>query len=194
MHAGHGEFPRAVLAPSTAAGAFWGAVRAFNLAEKYQTPVIILTDHHLATSYSTVEPFDLNQVKIERGEMLSDEQAQKMTDYKRHLVTDSGVSPRALPGQGKALVVTDSDEHDEAGHMIEDAATRTAQVNKRLRKMDGLRRDIALPEMRASHGAELTLDRLGQHLRRYQRGCRHPQGGRPAGQHHALQRGLAASD
>ncbi len=83
--------------------------------------------------------------------------AQKMTDYKRHLVTDSGVSPRALPGQGKALVVTDSDEHDESGHMIEDAATRTAQVNKRLRKMAGLQRDIALPEMRASHGAELTL-------------------------------------
>ncbi len=77
MHAGHGEFPRAVLAPSTATEAFWGAIRAFNLAEKYQTPVIILTDHHLATSYSTVEPFDLNQVKIERGEMLYDEQCPK---------------------------------------------------------------------------------------------------------------------
>ena len=157
MHAGHGEFARAVLAPPTATGAFWGAIRAFNLAEKYQTPVIILTDHHLATSYFTVEPFDLNQVKIERGEMLTDEQAQKMTDYKRYLVTYSGVSPRALPGQGKALVVTDSDEHDEAGHMIEDAATRTAQVNKRIRKLAGLQRDIALPEMHSSHGAELTL-------------------------------------
>ena len=62
-----------------------------------------------------------------------------LTDYKRHAVTASGVSPRALPGQGKALVVTDSDEHDEAGHMIEDAATRNQQVEKRLRKLDGLR-------------------------------------------------------
>ncbi|HTY82552.1 MAG TPA: 2-oxoacid:acceptor oxidoreductase subunit alpha [Dehalococcoidales bacterium] len=157
MHAGHGEFPRAVLAPATAAGAFWSAVRAFNLAEKYQTPVIILTDHHLASSYSTVDIFDLSRVKIERGNLLSVEQSQKMTDYKRHLVTESGISPRALPGLGKALVVTDSDEHDEAGHMIEDAPTRTAQVKKRLRKIAGLRGDMALPEMRAAHGSELTL-------------------------------------
>jgi 2-oxoglutarate ferredoxin oxidoreductase subunit alpha len=157
MHAGHGEFPRAVLAPPTAAGAFWSAVKAFNLAEKYQTPVIILTDHHLASSYSTVETFDLSQVKIERGEILTNGQTQKVTDYKRHLITESGISPRALPGQGKALVVTDSDEHDEAGHMIEDAATRTAQVNKRLRKTAGLQSEILPPEIHTSHGAELTL-------------------------------------
>ena len=157
MHAGHGEFPRAVLAPATAAGAFHTAVRAFNLAEKYQTPVIILTDHHLATSYATVGTFDLSKVKIERGELLSDEEVKEMTDYKRHKVTESGISPRALPGQGKALVVTDSDEHDEAGHMIEDAATRNAQVEKRLRKLTGLRREIAAPEIRTAPGAEMTL-------------------------------------
>jgi 2-oxoglutarate ferredoxin oxidoreductase subunit alpha len=157
MHAGHGEFPRAVLSPATAAGAFQAAVRAFNLAEKHQTPVIILTDHHLASSYTTVENFDLSRVKIERGELLSDAQVKDMTDYKRHQVTDSGISPRALPGQGKALVVTDSDEHDEEGHMIEDAATRRAQVQKRLRKLNGLRQEIAPPEIRPSRGAEITL-------------------------------------
>jgi 2-oxoglutarate/2-oxoacid ferredoxin oxidoreductase subunit alpha len=157
LHAGHGEFPRALLAPATTGEAFHAAVKAFNLAEKYQTPVIILTDHHLASSYTTVDRFDLNKVDIDRGELLSDEQVKQITDYKRHLVTDSGVSPRALPGQGKALVVTDSDEHDEAGHMIEDAATRAVQVQKRLRKLTGLRREIAGPDFKTSPGAEITL-------------------------------------
>jgi 2-oxoglutarate ferredoxin oxidoreductase subunit alpha len=153
MHAGHGEAARAIFAPPDAAAAFNAAVKAFNLAEKYQTPVIILTDHHLATSYYTVDRFDLTQVKIERGSIV----ASDAVDYKRHLVTDSGVSPRALPGLGKALVVTDSDEHDEAGHMIEDAATRKQQVEKRLRKRAGLSQEITAPEFRQTDGAGLTL-------------------------------------
>ncbi len=157
LHAGHGEFPRAVLAPATAEDAFWKTVKAFNLAEKYQTPVIILTDHHLATSYKTVAKFNLEEVKIERGALLSDKEASRAADYKRHLVMDSGISPRALPGQGKALVVTDSDEHDEEGHMIEDAATRNQQHNKRLLKLNGMRGEIDSPLFNEQTGAELTL-------------------------------------
>ncbi len=153
LHAGHGEAPRAVFAPADAAGAFNAAVKAFNLAEKYQTAVIILTDNHLATSYYTTDRFDLSQVKVDRGSLISSDAA----DYKRHLVTDSGISPRALPGQGKALVVTDSDEHDEYGHMIEDAATRKSQVEKRLRKQDGLKKEITVPEFHQADGAEVTL-------------------------------------
>ena len=157
LHAGHGEFPRAVLAPATAEDAFHMAVKAFNLAEKYQTPVIILGDHHLSTSYATVDRFDLSKVKIDRGELLDDGEAAALTDYKRHKVTRSGVSPRALPGQGKALAVTDSDEHDEAGHMIEDAATRNQQVEKRLRKLAGLKRDVTRPEFHRTDGAKVML-------------------------------------
>ena len=157
LHAGHGEFPRAVMAPATTEEAFQCTVKAFNLAEKYQTPVIVLTDHHLATSYATVDRFDLKQVKIDRGELLSDDEANGITDYKRHLVTDSGISPRAFPGQGKALVVTDSDEHDEAGHMIEDAETRNQQHLKRLRKNNGLKDEIMKPKFKQEPDAELTL-------------------------------------
>ena len=157
LHSGHGEFPRAVLAPATAEEAFHAIIKAFNLAEKYQTPVIVLTDHHLATSYTTVDRFDLKQVKVDRGELLSSEEADRITDYKRYLVTNSGISPRALPGQGKALVVTDSDEHDEAGHMIEDAETRNQQNLKRLRKQNGLRKEITKPKLHEVPGAELTL-------------------------------------
>jgi 2-oxoglutarate ferredoxin oxidoreductase subunit alpha len=157
LHAGHGEFPRAVLAPATVAEAFPIAIKAFNLAEKYQTPVLILTDHHLASSYNTVPRFDLKQVKIERGALLSDEEVIKSTDYKRYQVTDSGISPRALPGQGKVLVVSDSDEHDEAGHIIENAATRIRLDEKRLRKLKGLQTEISAPLVKKMPKAELNL-------------------------------------
>ena len=157
LHAGHGEFPRAILAPATVEDAFHATVTAFNLAEKYQTPVIVLTDHHLASSYATVDAFDLTKVTIDRGDILSSTEAAKAAEYKRHAVTKSGISPRALPGQGKALVVTDSDEHDEAGHMIEDAATRNKQNMKRLRKLDGMKRAVAAPEYHRARGAQLTL-------------------------------------
>ncbi|MBN2187768.1 MAG: 2-oxoacid:acceptor oxidoreductase subunit alpha [Dehalococcoidia bacterium] len=157
LHAGHGEFPRAILAPATAEESFHTIIKAFNLAEKYQTPVIVLTDHYLATSYATVKRFDLKQVKIDRGELLSDEELDRLADYKRHLVTESGISPRALPGQGKALVVTDSDEHNEAGHLIEDAETRNQQNLKRLRKQNGLKAEISSPKFQESPDSEFTL-------------------------------------
>jgi len=157
LHAGHGEFPRAILAPATVEEAFHFTIKAFNLAEKYQTPVFILTDHHLATSYATVERFDLNQVKIDRGNLLSDEEVMNLTDYKRHLVTESGISPRALPGQGKILVVTDSDEHNETGHIIEDAETRNLQNLKRLRKHDALKAEISEPRFIEVPDAKYTL-------------------------------------
>jgi 2-oxoglutarate ferredoxin oxidoreductase subunit alpha len=117
----------------------------------------VLTDHHIATSYATVERFDLKNVKIDRGKLLSNEQISKSDDYKRHTVTESGISPRALPGQGKTLVITDSDEHDEAGHLIEDAETRNEQNLKRLRKLNGLMADISSPRLHKSQNAEFTL-------------------------------------
>ncbi|MFC1944279.1 2-oxoacid:acceptor oxidoreductase subunit alpha [Chloroflexota bacterium] len=157
LHAGHGEFPRAVLAPASVEDAFWLTVKAFNLAERYQVPVLILTDHHLASSYATVEKFDLSRVKIDRGQLLSEEEVDKPNEYKRYLITESGVSPRALPLQGKALVATDSDEHDENGHIIEDAETRSLMMLKRLRKLDGLAAEIGGPIVHKSRGAELTL-------------------------------------
>ncbi len=144
LHAGHGEFPRALLAPANAEGTFWSAVKAFNLAEKYQSPVIILTDHDLGNSYYTVNKFDLSKVVIDRGDLLSEEAAAN-SGYKRYAFTESGISPRAFPGQGKALVVADSDEHNEAGHIIEDAATRKKMMDKRMRKHDGLAREIPGP-------------------------------------------------
>ncbi|MFH0769313.1 MAG: 2-oxoacid:acceptor oxidoreductase subunit alpha [Chloroflexota bacterium] len=156
LHAHHGEFPRAVLAPATIEDAFWLTVKAFNLAEKYQLPVIILTDHHLASSYATVDPFDISEVKVDRG-LLFPEKEDDPSEYKRHKITQSGISPRAFPGMSKALVVTDCDEHDEAGHLIEDAETRMAQVEKRMRKLFSLKQEISLPSLYGSKKANTTL-------------------------------------
>jgi 2-oxoglutarate ferredoxin oxidoreductase subunit alpha len=156
LHTHHGDFPRAVLAPATVEDAFWVTVRAFNWAEKYQLPVIILTDHHLASSYATADPFDLSQVTIDRGLLFSEKELEP-SEYLRHRVTPSGISPRAFPGLSKALVVTDCDEHDEEGHLTEDAGERTAQVQKRLRKLFGLKQEIAQPQIYGHKKADTTL-------------------------------------
>lgn len=156
LHAHHGDFARAILAPATVEDAFWTAVKAFNWADRYQLPVIILTDQHLASSYATVDRFDLSGVAIDRG-LLYSENGDDPRDYMRHRVTKSGISPRAFPGQGKALVVTDCDEHDERGHLTEDAGERTAQVRKRLRKFLPLKEEIGAPERYGPKRAETTI-------------------------------------
>jgi len=157
LHAGHGEFPRAVLAPISIEDAFYSAVKAFNIADRYQIPVIMLTDQHLASSYQTVQRFNLKKVSIDRGLILSKKEASGLKDYKRHKLTRSGISPRAIPLQGTALVVTDSDEHDEEGHMIEDGRMREKMVLKRLRKLEGLRDGITKPRLSGEPDAEITL-------------------------------------
>jgi 2-oxoglutarate ferredoxin oxidoreductase subunit alpha len=144
LYASHGEFPRAVLAPGTVEECFQLTVKAFNLADKYQLPVMIITDQHLASSYATVEKFDLSAVTIDRGLLVPGDKAIK--DYKRHAITDSGISPRAFPSRKDLLVVTDSDEHDEAGHLIEDAGIRTKMMQKRMKKLQGLKDDMPVPE------------------------------------------------
>lgn len=156
LHCHHGDFPRAVLAPATIEDAFWVTIKAFNWAEKYQLPVIMLTDQHLASSYATVDPFDVSQVTIDRG-LLFSEAEDEPSKYQRHKITQSGISPRAFPGLGKALVVTDCDEHDEEGHLTEDADERTKQMQKRLRKLFSLKQETSPPLWHGPKKAETTL-------------------------------------
>jgi 2-oxoglutarate ferredoxin oxidoreductase subunit alpha len=153
LHPAHGEFPLAVLAPGTVEEAFWLTIKAFNLAEKFQIPVILLTDQHLASSYQTVKKIDLSKVNIERGLLTTD----SLEQYRRHQITKSGVSPRAFPMQSRALVVTDSDEHDENGHMIDGAEIRTQMMQKRLKKIEGLRNEINSPRVYGPSKADTAL-------------------------------------
>lgn len=141
LHAGHGEFPRAVFAPGTVEECFECARSAFEVAERYQGPVFILTDQFLADSYRVVEPFAVDHLE---AVMPGADPASVAAPYHRHAFAESGVSARLLPGRSRHLVVTDSDEHTEDGHITEDLGVRKLMVEKRLRKLAGITRE-ALP-------------------------------------------------
>jgi 2-oxoglutarate ferredoxin oxidoreductase subunit alpha len=148
LHASQGEFPRLVLAPGTVEECFECGWRAFNLAEKYQTPVIILTDQLLASSLRTIEVEDIefDRVEIDRGSLLSDAELDELTEpYKRHAFSKDGISPRAVPGHPNAVYATASDEHDEFGHIAEDMENRVKMMQKRMTKLETARQDIEPP-------------------------------------------------
>lgn len=152
IHAGHGDFPRAVLAPATVEDCFYIMGHAFNMAEEYHVPVIVLTDQHLADSFQTIPPLDSEAIEIRRGPL-----ATAARDYRRYSLTDSGVSPRLFPGSEPAVVVIAGDEHDEEGHLIEDAPTRIAMMEKRMAKMRGLRDNALSPRAEGSSTPDLVL-------------------------------------
>jgi 2-oxoglutarate ferredoxin oxidoreductase subunit alpha len=143
LHSSHGEFPRVVFTPATVEDCFWLTINAFNLADTYQIPVLIITDHYLANSYYTAEKFDLKKVVVDRGLLFKKNAASG--EYKRYAYTESGISPMAFPGNKEALVVADSDEHNEAGHLIEDAETRTKMMDKRMKKLTFLKEEVIQP-------------------------------------------------
>ncbi len=154
IHAGHGEFPKLVLAPSDAKDAFQKTIRAFNLADKYQIPVIVLTDQLLADSHYAYHDF-LEDVISPEFHLAEPSEIEK---YKRYRLTANGISPRLYPGQSGHLVCVDSDEHDEQGHITEDLfKTVPAMVGKRLTKMQSLTNEIALPEEIQTEDAEVVL-------------------------------------
>jgi 2-oxoglutarate ferredoxin oxidoreductase subunit alpha len=158
INAGHGEFPRVVLAPSNVAEAFEAGWRSFNLADRYQCPVIVLTDTLLAGSLKTVDPtaFDFGSVVIDRGETLTDSQMQP-DGYHRFELTASGVSPRALPGNPHTVFAVPSDEHDEEGHITEEAANRVSMMEKRMRKLNKIEEEMRGPELIGAEDVDVTL-------------------------------------
>lgn len=141
LYAGHGEFPRAIFAPGTLQEAFDLTHRAFNLADKYQIPVFLLTDQYFIDSYYNTSPFNpalaKNKVHIVKTKK----------DYMRFALTRSGVSPRGIPGYGEGLVGVDSDEHGEDAHITEDLDLRTRMVDKRLKKLEGVRAEALPPNL-----------------------------------------------
>jgi 2-oxoglutarate ferredoxin oxidoreductase subunit alpha len=131
LNAAHGEFPRIVFAPGTPEQAFFLTIKAFDLAEKFQIPAFVLFDQYLADSEWTFKGFDLSKVGY-KDYRLRGEKFGKLKEYKRHAFAENGVSPLGVPGDSRHVVVTDSDEHSEEGHIIEDAETRIRMVRKRV--------------------------------------------------------------
>jgi len=145
LRAGHGEFAKACFSPGTPEEAFHLTVHAFNLAEKYQIPVFILTDQHLADSYRDIEMFNQDAARVERS-IISKESSKEIAGYKRYELTDNGISRRAIPSWINDVIYADSDEHNEEGHITEDASVRIKMVGKRLhKKMEGLIKEVIKP-------------------------------------------------
>jgi 2-oxoglutarate ferredoxin oxidoreductase subunit alpha len=144
LYSGHGEFPRIMLAPGTVEDAFYLNQKAFNLADRYQVPVIILTDQYMLDSYYNVPPLDTSGLKVEKHIVQTDK------EYKRYKLTGDGLSPRGIPGFGDGLVCVDSDEHDEEGHITEDFDVRINMVNKRLKKLDLIKESVIPPKILGS--------------------------------------------
>lgn len=145
LHAGHGEFPRFVFAPGSPEQAFFLTNKAFELSEKYQVPAFVLFDTYLSDSQWTCRGLDLSRLRNKDYRLRGDAFA-RLASYRRHAFSPSGVTPLAVPGDAAHLVVTDSDEHDEDGHLTEDADTRVRMVDKRLfRKFPRMQAEIAPP-------------------------------------------------
>lgn len=140
LYSGHGEFPRAIFTPGSIEDAFYLTQKAFNIADKYQIPAIILTDQYLIDLYYNIPSLDLSRIKIDSFVI------ETKREYNRYGITENGITPRGIPGFGKGLVCVDSDEHDEAGHITENFEIRTKMVQKRLRKLKSLEKDIISPE------------------------------------------------
>jgi len=138
LHAGHGEFARVIFAPGSIEEAISLARRAFDVADRWQIPVFILTDQYLADSVQVLEGRVPTKILRRDYPVFG-------AGYRRYEMTDSGVSPLTFPGLSEARVEVDSDEHTEDGKITEDLGLRVRMVEKRLRKLEGLRKEAVLP-------------------------------------------------
>lgn len=133
LYAGHGDFPRVIYAPGKFEDAIRLTQKAFDLADQFQIPVILLTDQYFLDSIGITEQIDFTTSEVNNSFIETSQ------DYQRYALTPSGVSPRGIPGYGKGLVCADSDEHSENGRITEDFDMRVAMVDKRMRKLEGYR-------------------------------------------------------
>ena len=160
IHASQGEFPRVVIAPGDVEECFYKTMEAFNLAEKFQIPAILITDKYLVESHGAAELFDQNRIGIARGLLLTEDEYMGEEEYRRHKFTENGISPRAMPGMRGAIVRTSADEHDESGYTTDDPELTTKMVDKRFKKLDALVKELENYETTKFYGpgeADVTI-------------------------------------
>ncbi|MCS7129126.1 MAG: 2-oxoacid:acceptor oxidoreductase subunit alpha [Candidatus Caldarchaeum sp.] len=148
---GHGEFPRIVISSGDIEEAFYDVAKAFNYAERYQTPVVHLLDKALANSTMTVNIFDLSKIRIDRGKMLKSWDS-SLGIYKRFKFTEDGISPRTVMGTENGIFWNTGDEHDELGHITEEPTLRDRMMEKRMKKLEVADAEIPDSERVSLHG------------------------------------------
>jgi len=153
ISASQGEFPRMVIALRNHTDAFYQTIRAFHLAEKYQIPVILLSDQYLGDASATVKPFDLNKIEVAAPATIHEGDG----EYLRYQYTEDGVSPRLIPGKTKNFVAIDSDEHDERGWITESSEVRNKMMEKRMKKLEKLEQELQEPAFIGADSFETLL-------------------------------------
>ncbi|SHJ87177.1 2-oxoglutarate ferredoxin oxidoreductase subunit alpha [Anaerocolumna jejuensis DSM 15929] len=151
ISAAQGEFPRMVIALRNHEDAFYQTARALNLAEKYQIPVILLSDQYLGDTTACVKPYDTTGITLVKPA----EEAEG--EYLRYRLTEDGISPRLIPGKTEHLVTADSDEHDERGFITESAEVRNAMMDKRMKKLNKLIEELQEPEFIGEENCKVLL-------------------------------------
>lgn len=147
LHAGHGEFPKIVIAPADPEEAYYLGARAMNLAWKYQVPTIILIDKIISEHSATAE-IDPSKIKIENGKIVDKIEG----NYDRYMITSDGISPLAFPGTKDAVVKITSYEHNESGITIEDPELTESMLNKRFTKSETIKKELVDGEAVKVHG------------------------------------------
>lgn len=156
-HSAHGEFPRIVIGVSGPTDSFELIQHAFNLSEKYQTPVIVLTEKVIAESKWTIPLFEEGKIPIERG-LVKEEELKNLSNEDRYKITENGLSKRWLPGTSEAFYHANSDEHLEDGSLTEDGELTGKMIDKRMRKLSLIEDALPEPEVfGVSEGADISF-------------------------------------
>ena len=168
INAGHGDFPRVVFAPGDPLECALLTNKAFDISEKYQIPAIVLTDQHLVDSLCSYEK-DLKIDLQNQDYRLRSAEFESYQDYKRHKFLDfsknNPLYPLAVPGDSRQLVFTDSDEHDEEGHITEDGEVRKKQLERRyFWKIENIRKEISPPKIYGNKNSKIVLVGFGSNL------------------------------
>ena len=161
VYGAHGDFPRIVLSPGTIEECFSFTVKAFNLAEKYQMPVILLTEQDYGQNLRTAKRFNLSRLEIDRGRLLTQKELLRMKEYKRYEFTPDGVSPRAIPSMKNGIHMVESNEHDERGYREEGTENRIRMMEKRMRKLRSVSKDLIPPKIWGDRIAEVGMISFG---------------------------------
>jgi 2-oxoglutarate ferredoxin oxidoreductase subunit alpha len=162
LGAAFGDYPRVIAAPLDIGDCFTLMHEIWNVVDKFQVPGLVLADLLLSEGRLSVDPKLLDFAPpIDRGEMITSPNGHADGEYKRYLITESGVSPRAIPGIPGYTHVVSSDEHDENGVLISDmytnATKRRAMMEKRMRKEQGIAAAVPPPRLQGPKDADVTL-------------------------------------
>lgn len=157
IHAGHGEFTRLVLAVSDPESSFELIQHALNYAEKFQIPVIVLTEKVVVETKTMVDPFEQNTVPIERGLVSDQSELSSLESADRYRITESGISKRWLPGSSETTYFANGDEHWESGELTEEAEPSHQMYEKRNRKADLLLESLPDPVVYGPADADISF-------------------------------------